>query len=78
MWTSYGQSKTANVLSAVGAGQRWADDGIAVNALMPGNVASTALARHMTPTILLPSVKRPIWRCLTLSQSSKALQRRCY
>jgi NAD(P)-dependent dehydrogenase (short-subunit alcohol dehydrogenase family) len=48
-WTSYGQSKTANVLFAVGAGQRWAHDGIAVNALMPGNVASTALARHMTP-----------------------------
>jgi NAD(P)-dependent dehydrogenase (short-subunit alcohol dehydrogenase family) len=46
-WTSYGQSKTANVLFAVGAAQRWADDGIAVNALMPGNVASTALARHM-------------------------------
>ena len=51
-WTSYGQSKTANVLFAVGAGQRWADDGIAVNALMPGNVASTALARHMTPNDL--------------------------
>ena len=48
-WTSYGQSKSANVLFAVGAAQRWADDGIAVNALMPGNVASTALARHMRP-----------------------------
>src|ERR1700742_219098 len=48
-WTSYGQSKSANVLFAVGAAQRWADDGIAVNALMPGNVASTALARHMGP-----------------------------
>jgi NAD(P)-dependent dehydrogenase (short-subunit alcohol dehydrogenase family) len=48
-WTSYGQSKTANVLFAVGAAQRWADDGIAVNALMPGNIASTALARHMGP-----------------------------
>jgi NAD(P)-dependent dehydrogenase (short-subunit alcohol dehydrogenase family) len=48
-WTSYGQSKTANVLFAVGAAQQWAHDGIAVNALMPGNVASTALARHMTP-----------------------------
>ena len=46
-WTSYGQSKAANVLFAVGAAQRWADDGIAVNALMPGNVASTALVRHM-------------------------------
>src|SRR3984893_16040401 len=46
-WTSYGQSKSANVLFAVGAAQRWADDGIVANALMPGNVASTALARHM-------------------------------
>ena len=46
-WTSYGQSKSANVLFAVGAAQRWAEDGITVNALMPGNVASTALARHM-------------------------------
>jgi NAD(P)-dependent dehydrogenase (short-subunit alcohol dehydrogenase family) len=48
-WTSYGQSKSANVLFAVGAARRWADDGITVNALMPGNVASTALARHMGP-----------------------------
>jgi NAD(P)-dependent dehydrogenase (short-subunit alcohol dehydrogenase family) len=47
-WTSYGQSKSANVLFAVGAAQLWGDDGIAVNALMPGNVASTALARHLT------------------------------
>jgi NAD(P)-dependent dehydrogenase (short-subunit alcohol dehydrogenase family) len=46
-WTSYGQSKSANVLFAVGAARRWADDGIAVNALMPGNVASTALVRHL-------------------------------
>jgi len=46
-WTSYGQSKSANVLFAVGAAQRWADDGIAVNALMPGNIASTrARATH--------------------------------
>jgi NAD(P)-dependent dehydrogenase (short-subunit alcohol dehydrogenase family) len=48
-WTSYGQSKSANVLFAVGAAHRWADDGITVNALMPGNVASTALVRHMGP-----------------------------
>jgi NAD(P)-dependent dehydrogenase (short-subunit alcohol dehydrogenase family) len=48
-WTSYGQSKSAIVLFAVGAAQRWAGDGIAVNALMPGNIASTALARHMGP-----------------------------
>jgi NAD(P)-dependent dehydrogenase (short-subunit alcohol dehydrogenase family) len=48
-WTSYGQSKSAIVLFAVAAAQRWAGDGIAVNALMPGNIASTALARHMGP-----------------------------
>jgi NAD(P)-dependent dehydrogenase (short-subunit alcohol dehydrogenase family) len=48
-WTSYGQSKSAIVLFAVGAAQRWAGDGIVVNALMPGNIASTALARHMGP-----------------------------
>jgi NAD(P)-dependent dehydrogenase (short-subunit alcohol dehydrogenase family) len=46
-WTSYGQSKTANALFAVGAAERWADDGITANALMPGNVADTSLARHM-------------------------------
>jgi NAD(P)-dependent dehydrogenase (short-subunit alcohol dehydrogenase family) len=66
-WTSYGQSKSANVLFAVGAARRWADDGIAINAVMPGNVASTALARHMgaddlanfgeTTTLALPAVK---------------------
>jgi NAD(P)-dependent dehydrogenase (short-subunit alcohol dehydrogenase family) len=48
-WTSYGQSKSANVLFAVGAAQRWADDSVVVNALMPGNIATTALARHMGP-----------------------------
>ena len=48
-WTSYGQSKSAIVLFAVAAAQRWAGDGIVVNALMPGNIASTALARHMGP-----------------------------
>jgi NAD(P)-dependent dehydrogenase (short-subunit alcohol dehydrogenase family) len=46
-WTSYGQSKSAIVLFAVGAAQRWAGDAIAVNALMPGNIASTALMRHL-------------------------------
>jgi NAD(P)-dependent dehydrogenase (short-subunit alcohol dehydrogenase family) len=48
-WTSYGQSKTANILFAVGAAERWATDGITVNALMPGNVGGTSLARHMDP-----------------------------
>lgn len=45
-WTSYGQSKTATALFAVGAAERWADDGITANAVMPGNVAATGLARN--------------------------------
>ena len=45
---AYGQSKTANVLFAVGATARWADDGITANALMPGGIA-TNLQRHMDP-----------------------------
>jgi NAD(P)-dependent dehydrogenase (short-subunit alcohol dehydrogenase family) len=43
---AYGQSKTANVLFAVGVTQHWADDGIAANALMPGGIA-TNLQRHV-------------------------------
>ncbi|MFI5634800.1 SDR family NAD(P)-dependent oxidoreductase [Streptomyces sp. NPDC051664] len=45
-WTSYGQSKSANSLFAVAAAERWADDGITANAVMPGNVGDTGLARH--------------------------------
>ena len=41
---AYGQSKTANVLFAVEATRRWADDGITANALMPGGIATTAAA----------------------------------
>ncbi len=44
-WLAYGQSKTANVLFAVGAARRWADDGITANALMPGAIY-TNLQRH--------------------------------
>lgn len=47
-WEAYGQSKTANVLFAVEATRRWAGDGIAVNALMPGGIA-TNLQRHIDP-----------------------------
>jgi NAD(P)-dependent dehydrogenase (short-subunit alcohol dehydrogenase family) len=43
---AYGQSKTANVLFAVEASRRWADDGITSNALMPGGIA-TNLQRHV-------------------------------
>jgi NAD(P)-dependent dehydrogenase (short-subunit alcohol dehydrogenase family) len=44
---AYAQSKTANVLFAVAASSRWADDGITVNAVHPGAVL-TNLTRHMS------------------------------
>lgn len=45
-WLAYGQSKTANVLFAVGATQRWAGDGITANALHPGGIW-TNLVRYL-------------------------------
>lgn len=41
---AYGQSKTANILFAVEASKRWADDGITVNALMPGAIHTPGVA----------------------------------
>jgi NAD(P)-dependent dehydrogenase (short-subunit alcohol dehydrogenase family) len=43
---AYAQSKTANVLFAVAAARRWSDDGIEVNALHPGAIADSNLARY--------------------------------
>ena len=45
-WTAYGQSKTADVLLAVGAAHRWAGDGVTANAVNPGWVM-TGLQRHV-------------------------------
>jgi NAD(P)-dependent dehydrogenase (short-subunit alcohol dehydrogenase family) len=44
---AYAQSKTANVLFAVEAARRWAGDGIVANAVHPGAIIDTGLARHM-------------------------------
>jgi NAD(P)-dependent dehydrogenase (short-subunit alcohol dehydrogenase family) len=46
-WDAYAQSKTANVLFAVEATKRWANDGITVNALQPGTVRSN-LQRYVS------------------------------
>lgn len=48
---AYGQSKTAQILFAVEATRRWADDGITANALMPGGIW-TNLQRHWDPAVL--------------------------
>ncbi len=46
-WVSYGQSKTANALFAVGVTQKWKDRGILANAVMPGGII-TPLQRHLS------------------------------
>lgn len=46
-WQAYGQSKTANILFAVGLEKRLADKGIHAYALHPGGI-QTNLGRHMT------------------------------
>lgn len=58
---AYAQSKTANILFAVEAARRWQADGIAVNALHPGAVA-TGLQRHVgglrTPAHLVKTTEQ--------------------
>jgi len=49
---AYAQSKTANVLFAVGAATRWAGDGVFVNALHPGAVLDSNLSRYYDPAEL--------------------------
>jgi NAD(P)-dependent dehydrogenase (short-subunit alcohol dehydrogenase family) len=49
---AYAQSKTANVLFAVAASRHWGGDGIEVNALHPGAIADSNLARYYDPVQL--------------------------
>ncbi|MEV4255725.1 SDR family NAD(P)-dependent oxidoreductase [Spirillospora sp. NPDC049652] len=51
-WEAYGQSKSATALFALGLAERWADDGVTANALMPGAIM-TGLQRHITPAKLI-------------------------
>jgi NAD(P)-dependent dehydrogenase (short-subunit alcohol dehydrogenase family) len=50
---AYGQSKTAVILFGVAASARWADDGITVNSLDPGAIA-TPLQRHVGGRLSTP------------------------
>jgi NAD(P)-dependent dehydrogenase (short-subunit alcohol dehydrogenase family) len=45
-WQAYGQAKTANSLFAVGFHQRFKDQGVMANAVMPGGIM-TPLQRHL-------------------------------
>ncbi|RKN21060.1 SDR family NAD(P)-dependent oxidoreductase [Micromonospora musae] len=74
-WLAYGQSKTANVLFAVEAARRWADDGITANALMPGAIR-TNLQRHqlagMTPATQAHFDNAP-WKTLEQGAATSVL-----
>lgn len=48
-WQAYGQAKSANVLFSVTLNQRLAATGVTSNAVHPGTIAETELARHMGP-----------------------------
>jgi NAD(P)-dependent dehydrogenase (short-subunit alcohol dehydrogenase family) len=50
-WGAYAQSKTADVLLAVGISQQWSGDGITANSLMPGWI-TTNLQRHLDDATL--------------------------
>lgn len=46
-WLSYGQAKSANILFSVALTQRLQKKGVTSNAVHPGAIADTDLARHM-------------------------------
>jgi NAD(P)-dependent dehydrogenase (short-subunit alcohol dehydrogenase family) len=50
---AYAQSKTANILFAVGAFARWSDEGITANSLNPGAIA-TNLQRYVGGKLITP------------------------
>jgi NAD(P)-dependent dehydrogenase (short-subunit alcohol dehydrogenase family) len=52
-WLAYGQSKTANMLFAVGASNRWRNDGITANSLNPGAIP-TNLQRYVGGKLITP------------------------
>ncbi len=69
---AYAQSKTANVLFAVEAANRWAADGIAVNALHPGVILDTKLMRHVPAPDepADPDAAPPVYELMTVEQGA--------
>ena len=58
---AYGMSKSANVLFAVEATNRWGGDGIVANAVAPGSIL-TNLQRYMPAETLNNIKSMPIWK----------------
>jgi NAD(P)-dependent dehydrogenase (short-subunit alcohol dehydrogenase family) len=67
---AYGQSKTANVLFAVEATDRWAADGILVNAVHPGAILDTNLTRYYNQEDLAEVIARNNFVVKTVEQGA--------
>ena len=67
---AYGQSKTANVLFAVEAARRWAGDGISANAVHPGAVIESSLARHLDTDVLAAAIETAGYEYKTRAQGA--------
>jgi NAD(P)-dependent dehydrogenase (short-subunit alcohol dehydrogenase family) len=67
---AYSQSKTANALFAVEAARRWRGDGITANAVHPGAIQATNLARHLDPAVLADLVASSSYSYKTLEQGA--------
>jgi NAD(P)-dependent dehydrogenase (short-subunit alcohol dehydrogenase family) len=70
---AYGQSKTANVLFAVEAARRWAEDGITANAVHPGAILATNLSRHMDPDVLAGVVASGMYKTIEQGAATSVL-----
>ncbi|NBF09178.1 SDR family NAD(P)-dependent oxidoreductase [Pseudomonas sp. Fl4BN1] len=71
-WTAYGQSKSANVLFAVGLDRLLAAEGIRALAVAPGVVAGTNLHNHLTDADFVPLLERqPGLRNLTRRKTTE-------
>jgi NAD(P)-dependent dehydrogenase (short-subunit alcohol dehydrogenase family) len=67
---AYAQSKTANVLFAVGATRHWGEDGIIANAVHPGAIAASNLSRYLDPAYLEQLRASGVYRYKTLEQGA--------
>jgi NAD(P)-dependent dehydrogenase (short-subunit alcohol dehydrogenase family) len=67
---AYGQSKTANVMFAVEATRRWAREGVYANAVHPGAILESNLARHIDPEVLAQLRSSGRYRYKSLEQGA--------
>jgi NAD(P)-dependent dehydrogenase (short-subunit alcohol dehydrogenase family) len=67
---AYAQSKTANVLFAVGATNRWVSDGVVANAVHPGAIAESNLSRYYDPAVLEDLRRSGRYHYKTLAQGA--------